>query len=271
MASNDSPEANNGHATALDELKRQLDDPAQVELLRDIFAKLDVVQLSLTALDGALRRAETLTDNVADSVGDVRGVVDPTTVSALGRLASLTPALVDGLEKIAPALESDALAKLGDPELVEGLANLADQTPLLLFAAEAANGFMARAETIADNVGESIHEVRGIAETGAGPAVEMLGQLTRLLPAVQTLLEQVEPLVESGSFEALVQSKILDPEMVDTVARVGDALHATRVQQKAEPTQLGTFGMLRALRDPDAQRAMGFFATFLKEFGKQMR
>lgn len=269
--------ATNGHSVrgteaspGLDELQRQLARPETAEQLRDIFSKLDLVQLSLNSLDGLLRRGETLTNNVADGIAEAKGTVDPTSLLALGRLVAMTPKLVTGLEKLAPALESDALEKLGDPALVDALASLSQHTHLLTFAAEAAAGFLERSEIVIENVAEGVRDVRQLAEGGSQTALEMLSQLGSLLPAVQALLGQVQPLVESGSFEHLAQSKILAPEMVDTVARLGDALHATRQSHSAAPTSLGLFGMLKALRHPDAKRGLGFLATFLKEFGRRM-
>ncbi|MEM1448531.1 MAG: DUF1641 domain-containing protein [Planctomycetota bacterium] len=271
MDSNESSTQTNGRSTAFDELRTQLEDPATADVLRDILSKLDVIQFSLHALDGALRRAEAITDNVADGVNDAKATIEPRTLASLGRLVALTPSLVDALDKISPALESDGLEKLGDPALVDALAGLADKAPLLLFAAEAATGFLERAEVVIDNVADSVQDVKKLAADGPREAFEMLSTLGGLLPAVQTLLNEIAPLLESGAFEALVQSTILHPENVQAVSRVGDALKATQVAQAAAPQQLGLFGMMRALRDPDAQRALGFFATFLKEFGKQMR
>lgn len=271
MESNGSSVPSNGEATALAELQRQLDDPATVEILRDVFAKLDVIQFSLSALDGALHRAETITENVADGVAEARKAIDPSTTASLGRLVALTPQLVDGLEKVAPALESEGLEKLGNPEVVDALAELAKHAPLLVFAAESASGFLARAEQIVDNVADSVQDAKALAGDEPKEILTTLHQLSSLLPSVQALLTQIAPLFESGSFEALVQSTILHPENVQAVSRVGDALKATTVAQQTAPQELGLFGMMKALRDPDAKRAMGFLATFLKEFGKQLR
>lgn len=270
MTINGAP-SSNGRADGLTALSAQLAQPETAAQLQDILSKLDVIQLSVTALDGVLRRGEELTENLAEGVGEVRGAIDPSAILALGRLVAMTPKLVDGLEKVSPALESEALEKLGDPALVDALASLSSHAHLLTFAAEAASGFLERGELIVENISEGVQEIRGITDGGSQAALDMLSQLGSLLPAVQALLSQVQPLVESGSFEHLANSKILAPEMVDTVARVGDALHATRVSHHANPTSLGVFGMLKALRDPDAKRGLGFLATFLKEFGRQMR
>lgn len=263
--------SDNGRHDALDELQAQLADPAKVALLHEIFSKLDVIAFSLEAVDGTLRRAETLTENMSDGLSDARGALDPRVLASLGRLVALTPKLVDGLEKLSPALESEALSKLGDPRLVEALAALSERTELLQFAAEAAEGFLERAETVADNVGDSVRDALTLAEGGTSDAIAMLTQLSRLLPGVQSLLTQLEPLVESGAIEHLAQSKILAPEMVDVVAKIGDALHATAVSQRANPDGIGLLGLLQTLRDPDARRALAYLSTFAKEFGKRIQ
>ena len=258
----------NGRHSALDELQAQLDDPAKVALLQEVFSKLDVIAFSLDAVDGTLRRAETLADNVADGVQEARGSLDPEAFAALGRLVTLTPTLVDGLERLAPALRSEALAELGDPALVDALARLAERKELLLLAAESAAGFLERADEITENLSEGVREAMALAGGQGGQALAMLTQLGRLLPGVQSLLSQVEPLIESGAIEHLAESKLLAPEMVDVISKIGDALHATEVQR---PEGVGLVGLMKTLRDPDARRALGYLSTFAKEFGKRLR
>ena len=192
-------------------------------------------------------------------------------MSAAPALVALTPKIVDGLEKLAPALESEGLDRLGDPELVSALADVAEHAPMLAFAAESASGFLRRADTIVENVAGSVQEAKALAGGASGQALSALTHLGGLLPTLQSILTEVEPLFQSGSIEALLQSTILNPENVQAVSRVGDALKAATVMHEKNPTQLGLFGTLRALRDPDAQRALGFLTTFLKEFGKQLR
>lgn len=262
----------NGHVDGeFDALRARLADPETARQLTAIVDKLDVIHMGVEAADGLLRRGETLMDNTRDALGEAKHAVDPEGLLALGRVVALAPKLVAGLEKLSPALESKSLETLGDPALVDALAGLAKHTPLLTFAAEAATGFLERSEVVIDNLADGVAEVRGLADGGSRDVLGLVSQLGALLPAVQTLLAQVQPLIEAGSLESLAKSKILAPEMVDTVARVGDALHATRISHAENPTSLGLFGMLKALRDPDAKRGLGFLATFLKEFGRQMR
>ena len=252
-------------------LKEQLNDPATVATLREIFSKLDVLEFTLSALDGALQRSEVIVENLADGVAEARGTIDVQTAASLGRLVALTPKIVDGLEKLAPALESDGLEKLGDPVLVNSLADLAKHAPMLAFAADSASGFLQRAETIVDNVADSVQDAKALAGETPGQALSALVQLGGLLPTLQVILTQIEPLFRTGSIEALLQSTILHPENVQAVSRVGDALKTATQEHQQNPKQLGLFGAMRELRDPDAKRAMGFLVTFLQQFGKQLR
>lgn len=265
---NAAPSANR---IAREDLQRQLEDPETIAQLQDILSRLDIVQLSLTAVDGVLQRAETLTDNLADGVKEAQGAVDPATFQSIAKLVTLTPSLVDGLERVSPLLESDALGELTHPDLAASLAKLAQHTELLNFAAEAASGFLQRAEIVVDNVAEGVQEARDAAAGTAGNAIGILAQLGGLLPAAQSVLGAITPLVESGSIEHLAQSKILAPEMIDTIAQLGDALHETQSKMKMNPEEIGLFGLLKTMRDPDAQRAMGFLSTFLKEFGQRLK
>ena len=267
--------ANGSGATAtpagLGELEAQLADPAKAALLREIFENLELIAFSLRAVDGTLRRAETLTENVGEGLLEARAAIDPEVTSSLGRLVSLTPELVEGLEALSPALESDALAKLGDPQLVESLARLAEHRELLVFAADAAAGFLERSDAIVESFAGCVREALDVSEDSRTDLLEMLSQTGKLLPGVTALVSQLEPLVTSGAIEHLAESKILAPEMVDVVAKIGDALHATEVARTADPSGIGLVGLLKTLRDPDAQRAMAYLATFAKEFGRRIQ
>jgi hypothetical protein len=70
--------------------------------------------------------------------------------------------------------------------------------------------------------------------------------------------EQVE------SMEALLRSGVLDPQAVNIVGRLGEALAATAA---TEPGRAGFMDTLRAMRDPNVQRAVGFLLAFAKRFG----
>lgn len=77
--------------------------------------------------------------------------------------------------------------------------------------------------------------------------------------AVDTLDEGLRKARENG----------LEPEaLVDWAGQFGTAMRAAQ----NEPTQkMGLFGMMRALNDPDRQKALSFSLNFLKHLGKQMK
>ena len=258
----------NGSAAA--ELQERLAQPETVALLRDIVERLDVVQLLVRSADGFLRRAECISDNVADSVQDLRDVGDAHTIEALSGLVQSAPEIKEALDLLQPALKSPGFAKLVDPNTIATLGQLADRADVLLLATQAAEEFLARAEEISDSAGEGFRSLRAFAAGEAAPLAELLAQVGRVLPGVQALLGAVTPLIESGAIEALISSKVLAPEIVETIGDLGDALHATRLENQENPKSIGFFGLAKSLRDPDVQRSLGFFSSFLKEFGRRL-
>jgi len=82
------------------------------------------------------------------------------------------------------------------------------------------------------------------------------------LSAVSSMLDKVDEvryLLESGVFE---------PHAVHVVAELGRSL-ATSGERT--PPRVGGFGALRAMSDPDVQRAVGFTLTLARSFGASLR
>ena len=79
--------------------------------------------------------------------------------------------------------------------------------------------------------------------------------------------ERLALLVNSGEFEALLDSGVFSAEAANTVGMLGKAL----AQSNAEsPESVGLFGMLGVMREPDVQRAMGFLTKVLRHFGRAL-
>jgi uncharacterized protein YjgD (DUF1641 family) len=72
---------------------------------------------------------------------------------------------------------------------------------------------------------------------------------------------------EVASIAALLESGVLDAKAVQLVGRLGAALATTA---SAAPSPVGLIGAMRALRDPDVQRALGFLLAFAKQFGHSL-
>lgn len=65
----------------------------------------------------------------------------------------------------------------------------------------------------------------------------------------------------------VLESGAADPKTFEIIGSAGDALAES--SQEAPP-EVGLFGLLRAMRDPDMRRALGFLTEFGKRFGKEL-
>jgi hypothetical protein len=68
--------------------------------------------------------------------------------------------------------------------------------------------------------------------------------------------------------DALLNSGVLAPATLRIVGELGRALTETAA---APPTTAGVVALLRALGQPDVQRALGFLVTFAERFGRRLR
>lgn len=86
----------------------------------------------------------------------------------------------------------------------------------------------------------------------------------RLHSAVRAVEVSTGPRAVNG-LAALVESKLLEPSALAVVSRLAAAL-----AEPGDARPVGLLGLLRALRDPDVQRALGFVLAMGREFGRQL-
>jgi len=114
------------------------------------------------------------------------------------------------------------MARLERPDTVEALNRLLDRLDVMVLAADAANGFLERAEVIADSVSDSLAELRKISISP--DARELAGKLPQLTHAG---LQAVD-LVANPAFERLLSSGLLerlgDPKTIDSMHTLLDHL-----------------------------------------------
>ena len=70
------------------------------------------------------------------------------------------------------------------------------------------------------------------------------------------------------TIEALFNSGVLGPAALRTV---GDLAQAMVDTASAPPSSVGAMGLMKALAQPDVQRALGFLITFAEHFGRRLR
>lgn len=101
--------------------------------------------------------------------------------------------------------------------------------------------------------------VRSAAERGLDVEV--------LLGHMGTIALQLSEMLQSPQFKALMSSGVLNPETLAIIGQAGQALVETRAEP---PPSLGLFGVLKALQQPEMQKALGFFVTFANRFGQSI-
>jgi hypothetical protein len=128
-------------------------------------------------------------------------------------------------------------------ERVEALLALADQVPALI-------------GTMTDTFDSVVGRLRD-----AGIDVD---DRARRLLLVADRLTRPETLT---AVEAMLDSGLFDPGTVAVVGHLGNALAQTGAEA---PERVGVFGALRALRDPDVQRAVGFLVAIARRVGSAL-
>lgn len=70
-----------------------------------------------------------------------------------------------------------------------------------------------------------------------------------------------------AAMEMVLDSGLLEPRALDSLGRVAQALASTG---QTAPAPVGAWGALRALGDPDIQRALGLVLAIAKQLGRSL-
>ena len=70
------------------------------------------------------------------------------------------------------------------------------------------------------------------------------------------------------ALDALLHSGVLAPATLQVIGELGRALTETAATR---PAPTGAIGLVKALAQPDVQRALGFLVTFAERFGRRLR
>ncbi|MEZ5285152.1 MAG: DUF1641 domain-containing protein [Vicinamibacterales bacterium] len=270
-----------GVATPQDRLQARLSDPATVDSLNRLLDRVDLMAFMLDAVDGFLRRGDTVVDSVSAGVREISesvGIEDGAELLAkLPKLARSGAEIADVAS--GPAfdnlLHSGLLERLGDPRTIQLLQTLVERLETAVFLLDAVDGFLRRGDEIAESasaivgelrhtsIGVDVDQVRALAER-APRVLDALGELTdsRTLDRVPDMVNAVGVLAEAG---------ILDPKVVGVLGEVGHKLaSAYQAEAKGPIKPLGAMGLVRALGEPEVQRAMGLLVAVARRFGREL-
>lgn len=121
-----------------------------------------------------------------------------------------------------PAAEQ-LLARLAEEKTVDALNRLLDRLEVITFVADALDGFLARANVVAESVAESVADLRKLSGDGT-PAGDVIGSI----PALARAGVQLADVSEGPGFQRLLQSGLVErlgePQTIEAVKAVLDRL-----------------------------------------------
>ena len=228
-------------------------------------------QAILDAIAGVSRRIDTLEARL-DGV-ERQAAAAVAAAGALGdtvdqRIAKLQDSGVD-VDQRALALGRIGLAAT-DPALTalleKTLQQLAENTTAIEAALEAVKGLPGVVATAGDVLDQKLAAVidGGVdLDQRAGALLRLTEQATRpdITRAMGVLIDKINVL------ETLATSAVLERQSVELVGIAGRAMVQTRDEH---PGPAGAFAAMRALSDPDIQRALGFALRFGQLFGQAL-
>ncbi len=272
----------NGAVSSAEQLQQRLSDPKVVDGLNRLLDRIDIISFAVESMEGFIGRGEVIADSVAASVGDIKGLSNENT-SALLKKAPQFFETGTKLAEAAGALDVDELAnsnllqRLTDAQTLKTLNELLDRLPLAAFLLEALEGFIGRGETIADNLADAVGELKlGEANIDTAQLMQLMESLPKLKEAGEKLLNSelmgdgLPKVIDAGV--SMVESGMLDRKVVSVLGELGRKSAETYQEVASRPVEPigGLFATLRATKDPDVQKSVGFFFAFAKAFAKHL-
>ena len=268
------------HGAAL--LQQRLSDPRVAEGLARLLDRIDSVSFAVEAVEGLVARGDVIADSVADAVNEFKQVDSRWSV-----LIKQTPELMETGARLAVASRgidveevqrSHLLERISQPETLALINSLLDRLPLITFLAESMEELLKRGEVITDNVTEIVQELkRSEVQFDFSKAKALLEQLPKLQAMSEQILqsrlagEDLPKAIEASA--NLVDSGMLDEKVLSTLGRVSRQVVDGYLKVSAQPVPPlgGIWALMRALKDPDVQKTVGFGLAFAKEFAKNLK
>lgn len=162
---------------------------------------------------------------------------------------------------VARSPADDLLARLEEPQIVAALNNLLDHADLLSIIVVSLDGFLSRGDVIANTLADAVGELRGAAGGSPLASVDVKG-----LMATASSLSAAKPALDSAL------ASLSDPKAVEVVTALADSVAEARTKAAMAPAApTGLFGLMRALKDEDVSRGLGFMIEVAKAFGQRLK
>lgn len=268
--------------SAADRLQERLNDPEVAQGLNRLLDQLDTVSFAVESVDGFMRRGEVIADSLADGVAELRKGDSEQASELLHRAPQMLKTgtqLADAATElnIDELTKSKVLERLTDPETLATVNLLLDKLPLVAFMLESLEGFISRGETVADNLSAAVGELKlGEQKVDLSKLLPLIENLPKMAEAGEKLLDSelmgggLPKVIEAGV--SMVDSGMMDKDIVRTLGDLGRKsaeIYNEVVSKPVEPVG-GLFATLKATKDPDVQKSVGFFFAFAKAFAKHL-
>lgn len=151
------------------------------------------------------------------------------------------------------------LDRLEDPRTATALHTLLDNAELIAVLVGGLDGLARKGEAIGDTLAEVLAEVKAAGRASGLDPVRTTQQLSTLIP---TLADA------SPAINRILDSPIVEPEPIEVLSETAVALVRGLKAAQANNSRVNLVGLLRATRDPDVQRGLGFVVEVAREFGR---
>lgn len=157
----------------------------------------------------------------------------------------------------------ELLERLEEPSVVAALNTLLDHADVLAIALVALDGFLSRGDVIANSLADAVGDLRGTS-IGGGPLAGV--DIKAVAGAVAGLSG---PLVAAAPALTELIDRAADPTTMQVANQLTAAVAEGGRNAANTPPPSGAFSLLRALKDPDIARGVGFFLEVARAFGRQ--
>jgi hypothetical protein len=249
---------------AQEQLFARLSEDRTVDALHRLLDRLELIAFAADALNGFLSRADVVAESVAESMADFKKMTGETTATGevLGKLpqlakASVQLADVSASPAFARLMDSGLLERLGDDRTIEALKQVLDRLELAAFVLDSIDGLLRRSDTIGQALSDDVQDLKKASQ----PDLLKLKEVLQAMPA----------LVTAG--QTLVRSGMLEPKTVEVLGTIGRSAAASYEEAHTapkDPKPLGVLGLLKAIKDPDVNRALTFVLHMSKAYGQSL-
>lgn len=151
--------------------------------------------------------------------------------------------------------------RLSDPHVAAALHRLLDNVELFAVILSGLDGVARKGEVIGDTLSEVLEEVRAAGRATGLDVGTTSRQLATLIPA----LAEATPAITR-----VIESPIVQPEPIAVLSEAAEALVKGLQAAQQNQTKVGMAGLLKAMRDDDVQRGIGFVIEVARVFGRDL-